>query len=146
MISFRKAATAAATGVALAALAPFPANAQTTLTMSSWVSPAHHLTGVVLQGYGDEVEKASGGRIKFQMLPKHPSAPPGTFDAVRDGLVDLSYVTASYTPARHVLPLVAELPGAGETAEINSVAYNRLHWKYPQKAGEYKGVHLLAVF
>ncbi len=146
MISFRKAATAAAAGAAFAAIAPLPAHAQTTLTMSSWVSPAHHLTGVVLQGFGDEVEKASGGRIKFQMLPKHPSAAPGTFDAVRDGLVDVSYVTASYTPARHVLPLVAELPGAGDTAEINSVAYSRLHWKYLQKAGEYKGVHLLAVF
>ena len=146
MISFHKnrsvAVIASLTGTMLA----LPAQAQTTLTMSSWVSPAHHLTGVVLQGYGDEVEKASGGRIKFQMLPKHPSAPPGTFDAVRDGLVDLSYVTASYTPARHVLPLVAELPGAGETAEINSVAYNRLHWKYLHKAGEYKGVHLLGVF
>lgn len=143
MISFRKAATAAT--IAAAAIAPC-ANAQTTLTMSSWVSPAHHLTSVVLQGYGDEVEKASGGRIKFQMLPKHPSAAPGTFDAVRDGLVDVSYVTASYTPARHVLPLVAELPGAGDTAEINSVAFNRLHWKHLHKAGEYKGVHLLGVF
>src|SRR3954463_10025925 len=143
MISFRNAATA--TTIAAAAIAPC-ANAQTTLTMSSWVSPAHHLTSVVLQGYGDEVEKASGGRIKFQMLPKHPSAAPGTFDAVRDGLVDVSYVTASYTPARHILPLVAELPGAGETAEINSVAYSRIHWKYFQKAGEYKGVKLLGVW
>ena len=142
MIILRKLALTALAGCALAA----PAHAQTTLTMSSWVSPQHHLTSVVLQGFGDEVEKASGGRLKFQMLPKHPSAPPGTFDAVRDGLVDVSYVTASYTPARHVLPLVAELPGAGETAEINSVAYNRIHWKLLHKAGEYKGVHLLGVF
>jgi TRAP-type C4-dicarboxylate transport system substrate-binding protein len=127
-------------------LAAQAAVAQTTLTMSSWVSPAHHLTGVVLQGFGDEVEKASGGRLKFQMLPKHPSAAPGTFDAVRDGLVDVSYVTASYTPARHILPLLAELPGAGDTAEINSVAYSRIHWKHLDKAGEYKGVKLLAVF
>jgi TRAP-type C4-dicarboxylate transport system substrate-binding protein len=145
MISFRNAAAAAATSVAFAALAP-SANGQTTLTMSSWVSPAHHLTSVILQGYADEVEKASGGRIKFQMLPKHPSAATGTFDAVRDGLVDVSYVTASYTPARHILPLVAELPGGGDTGEINSVAYSRLHWKYLDKAGEYKGVHLLGVF
>ena len=120
--------------------------AQTTLTMSSWVSPAHHLSSVVLQGFGDEVEKASGGRLKFQMLPKHPSAAPGTFDAVRDGLVDVSYVTGSYTPARHILPLLAELPGAGDTAEINSVAYSRIHWKALDKAGEYKGVKLLGVF
>ncbi|MDO8474622.1 MAG: TRAP transporter substrate-binding protein [Candidatus Rokubacteria bacterium] len=123
-----------------------PALAQTTLTMSSWVSPQHHLTSVVLQGWATEVEKATNGRVKFQMLPKHPSAPPGTFDAVRDGLVDLSYVTASYTPARHILPLMAELPGAGDTALVNSVAYSRIYWKYFDKIGEYKGVKLLGVF
>src|SRR4029453_16482238 len=68
------------------------------------------------------------------------------FDAVRDSLVDVSYVTASYTPARHVLPLIAELPGGGATSVINSVAYSRIHWKYLQQAGEYKGVKLLGVF
>src|SRR5438034_6755071 len=123
-----------------------PALAQTTLTMSSWVSPQHHLTSVVLQGWANEVEKATSGRVKFQMLPKHPSAPPGTFDAVRDGLVDLSYVTASYTPARHILPLIAELPGSGDTALVNSVAYSRIYWKHFHKVGEYKGVKLLGVF
>jgi TRAP-type transport system periplasmic protein len=122
-----------------------PAHAQTTLTFSSWVSPAHHLS-VWQVDWTKEVEKATGGRVKFNLLPKHPSAPPGTFDAVRDGLVDLSYVTASYTPARHVLPLMPELPGAGETAEINSVAYSRIHWKHFHKVGEYKGVKLLAVW
>jgi TRAP-type C4-dicarboxylate transport system substrate-binding protein len=123
-----------------------PALAQTTLTMSSWVSPQHHLTSTVLQGWANEVEKATSGRVKFTMLPKHPSAPPGTFDAVRDGLVDLSYVTASYTPARHVLPLMPELPGGGETSLVNSVAYSRIYWKHFHKVGEYKGVKLLGVF
>ena len=123
-----------------------PASAQTTLTMSSWVSPQHHLTSTVLQGWANEVEKATNGRVKFQMLPKHPSAPPGTFDAVRDGLVDLSYVTASYTPARHILPLMAELPGSGDTSLVNSVAYSRIYWKHFHKVGEYKGVKLLGVF
>jgi len=139
------------TSLTLAALlgvfAAAPALAQTTtLTMSSWVSPQHHVTAVVLQGWANEAEKVTNGRVKFTMLPKHPSAPPGTFDAVRDGLVDLSYVTASYTPARHVLPIMAELPGAGETALINSVAYSRIYWKHFHKVGEYKGVKLLGVF
>ena len=123
-----------------------PALAQTTLTMSSWVSPTHHITAVVLQGWANEAEKVTNGRVKFQMLPKHPSAPPGTFDAVRDGLVDLSYVTASYTPARHILPMLAELPGAGDTSLVNSVAYSRIYWKHFHKVGEYKGVKLLGVF
>ena len=119
--------------------------AQTTLTMSSWVPPTHSLTRDVLGGWAKEVERVTNGRVKFQMLPKHPVGAGGTFDGVRDGLMDVSFVTASYTPARHPLPLLAELPGAGATAEINSVAYSRIHWKYLHQAGEYKGVKLLGV-
>ena len=141
MINTRHIALAAVIGAAFA----LPAQAQTTLTYSSWVPPTHHLT-LWQQNWAAELEKATGGRIKTQSLPKHPSAPPGTFDAVRDGLMDFSYVTASYTPARHILPLMAELPGAGATAEINSVAFSRIHWKHFQKVGEYNGVKLLAVW
>ncbi len=144
MSKVRSVVVAALAGSVVAAAQP--ALAQTTLTMSSWVSPTHHITAVVLQGWANEAEKVTNGRVKFQMLPKHPSAPPGTFDAVREGLVDLSYVTASYTPARHIMPMLAELPGAGDTALVNSVAYSRIHWKHLHKVGEYKGVKLLGVF
>ncbi len=122
------------------------AHAQTVITMSSWVPPTHLLTKDVLLPWAAEVERVTNGRVKIQMLPKHPSAPPGTFDAVRDGLVDVSFVTASYTPARHTLPKMPELPGGGATAEINSVAYWRIHNAYFEKAGEYKGVRLLTVW
>jgi TRAP-type transport system periplasmic protein len=144
-VGFREHAIVA---VGLAALACWysAAQAQTTMTMSSWVPPSHSLTKDVLAVWAQNVEKATNGRVKLQMLPKHPSAPPGTFDAVKDGLVDVSYVTASYTPARHILPLLPELPGGGATAEINSVAYSRMHWKHLHAVGEYKGVKLLGVF
>jgi TRAP-type transport system periplasmic protein len=137
----RQLACAAAAACAFASTA----HAQVTLTYSSWVPPTHHLT-IWQANWAAEVEKATGGRVKFQSLPKHPAAAPGTFDAVRDGLVDLSYVTASYTPARHILPLMAELPGMADTSEVNSVAYSRIHWKHFHKVGEYKGVKLLAVW
>jgi TRAP-type C4-dicarboxylate transport system substrate-binding protein len=145
MVNVRRFLAVTLVGLGLAAAEPALAQT-TTLTMSSWVSPQHHLTANVLQGWATEVEKATNGRVKFTMLPKHPSAPPGTFDSVRDGLVDLSYVTASYTPARHILPLMPELPGAGETALINSVAYSRIYWKHFHKVAEYKGVKQLGVF
>ena len=140
----RHRALALAAAVAATAAA-FPAAAQVTLTFSSWVPPTHSLS-VWQRNWAAELEKATAGRIKVQELPKAPAAAPGTFDGVRDGLMDFSYVTASYTPARHILPLMAELPGAGATAEINSVAYSRIHWKHLHKAGEYKGVKLLAVW
>ena len=140
MMKLRHLALAVA-GVALSA----PALAQAPLTYSTWVPPTHHLS-VWQANWAADVEKATNGRIKFQGLPKAPAAPPGTFDAVRDGLMDLSYVTASYTPARHALPAMAELPGAGATAEINSVAYSRIYWKHFHKVGEYNGVKLIAVW
>ena len=136
----------ALTGAMALAMSFNTASAQTVLTMSSWVGPSHPLTRDVLGGWAAAVEKATNGRVKLQMLPKAPMAAAGTFDGVRDGLVDVSYVTASYTPARHPLPLLAELPGSGGSAEVNSVAYNRIHWKYLQQANEYKGVKLLGVF
>jgi len=59
MASFRKYAVPA-----LASLCLFsPAAAQTTLSMSSFAPPAHPLTSVVLQGFADEVAKASSGRL-----------------------------------------------------------------------------------
>ena len=145
MFKSRKLPLRALVATAFALPLSFPASAQITLTYSSWVPPTHHLT-LWQQNWAAELEKATSGRIKTQSLPKHPAAAPGTFDAVRDGLMDFSYVTASYTPARHILPLMAELPGAGATAEINSVAYSRIHWKHFQKIGEYRGVKLLAVW
>jgi TRAP-type C4-dicarboxylate transport system substrate-binding protein len=128
------------------ALASTGALAQTVLTASSWVPPTHSLTKNVLVPWCAEVEKVTQGRVKINVLAKAPMAAPSTFDGVRDGLVDVSYVTASYTPARHILPKMPELTGGGATAEINSVAYSRIHWKYFQQAGEYKGVKLLGVF
>ena len=86
MDSIRKLASLGAATVFV--LCASTASAQTTLTMSSWVGPTHSLTRDVLTVWAQNVEKATQGRVKFQMLPKHPSSPPGTFDAVRDGLGD----------------------------------------------------------
>ena len=141
MATIRKLALAGVVAAAFAA----PAQAQVTVTFSSWVPPTHHLT-IWQQNWAADVEKATSGRVKFTSLPKAPMGAANTFDGVRDGLVDMSYVTASYTPARHILPLMPELPGAGGTAEINSVAFSRIHWKHFHKVGEYKGVKLLAVW
>ena len=121
-------------------------SAQVTLTASSWVPPGHVLTKDILTPYAAEIEKVTQGRVKIQILPKAPMSAPGTFDGVREGAVDLSYVVASYTPGRHVVTKLPELPGGGHNAETNSVAYSRIYWKHLNSAGEYKGVKLLGVF
>ncbi|HUK04960.1 MAG TPA: ABC transporter substrate-binding protein, partial [Burkholderiales bacterium] len=72
MTTMRKLALAAIVGSAFAA----PAQAQTTLTFSTWVPPTHHLS-VWQRNWAADVEKATAGRVKFQELPKAPAAPPG---------------------------------------------------------------------
>ena len=99
----RQFAAGAVLAGSLLSLSP-PAGAQTTLTVSSWVPPSHHLTRVVLEGFVEEVEKASAGRLKFQMLPNHPVAASATFDAVRDGLVDVSFHAMSPKNFERSLP------------------------------------------
>jgi TRAP-type C4-dicarboxylate transport system substrate-binding protein len=135
------AAVIAATGL----LAVAPVTAQTTLTLSSWVPPQHLLTQALVE-WASEVEKASNGRIKYTLLPKSVAAPPGTFDAVRDGLADVSFSVDGYTPGRFVLTRIAEFPQLGDTATTVSVAYQRISRRYFAKADEHKGVKVLTVF
>ena len=133
----------AAAGVALAAL---PAAAQVTLNASSWVPPGHPITATMLVPLCKDIEQATEGRVKCNLLPKAVVAPPQTLDAVKDGLADLSFTVHGYTPGRFTLTDVAEFPFLGDTSEAISVAYQRLHEKVLAKQDEHKGVHVLAVF
>ena len=54
------------------------AQAQTTLTMSSWVPPTHFLSKDILQPWMADVEKATEGRVTIKMLPKAVGSPPST--------------------------------------------------------------------
>lgn len=127
------------------AMASLPVAAQTTLTFSSWLPPGHAVTKSITEWLAD-VEKASNGRIKSNLLAKAVTSPPGTFDAIRDGLADISWTVDGYTPGRFLLTRVVEFPFLGETAEINTVAYQRIHLRHLAKADEHKGVKVLAVF
>ncbi len=134
--------------LALALIAPATAaQAQNvTLNVSSWVPPSHLITADVLVPFCKDMESATQNRVKCNMLPKAVVAPPQTFDAVRDGLADLSFSAHGYTPGRFVATDVAEFPFLGDTSESISVAYQRIHDRMFTKLDEHKGLHLLGVF
>ena len=121
------------------------ASAEITLTLSSWVPPAHLLTRAQ-SDWCNEVSKAVAGRIKCNLLPKAVTPAPGTFDAVKDGLVDLSYSVHGYTPGRFVMGKMAELPFLGDSAVATSVAYQRIYEKHLARLDEHKGMHVITVF
>lgn len=140
----KKLATLAATLLATA-LAWTPAQADTTLTMSSWLPPSHIITKDMMMGWAKEVETATQGRVKIRLLPKAVASPPGTFDAVRDGLADVSLSVHGYTPGRFPMTKMVEFPFLGDSAEAISVAYWRTYTKHMAKLDEHKGVVLLGL-
>lgn len=127
-------------------IAAVPARAQTALTFSTFVPLAHPINKTIFLPWCDEVAAATSKRVSCRVLPKAVTAPPGTFDAVRDGLADISYTVHGYTPGRFFLTKVVEMPFLGDKAEHVSLAYQRIHEKYLENAGEHKGVKVLAVF
>src|SRR5574343_1322006 len=119
--------------------------AQTVLTVSSWLPPSHTLS-TVQKNWCDQLEKETKGGVKCNILPKSVVAAPGIFDAVRDGLADVSYTVDGYTPGRFINTQVAEFPFLGDSATATSVAYQRIYSKYFAPLGEHRGVKVLAVF
>jgi TRAP-type transport system periplasmic protein len=126
-------------------MAAGPATAQTVLTVSSWVPPTHSLS-VAQKEWCDLLEKNTSGKIKCNILPRGVAAPPGTLDAIRNGLADVSFTVHGYTPGRFVLTQMAEFPFLGNSAEPISVAFNKVAMKYPQFTAEHQGIKVLAYF
>ncbi len=132
------------TAAALSGLAGF-AQAQTTLNVSNWV-PASHPVAQAMAAWGQQVEKATAGRVKLQALPQAVASPQGHYNAIRDGLADVSFTVLGYTPGRFALSEVAELPLGGVSAESNSAALHRVASRHPAFMEEYRGVKVLALF
>jgi TRAP-type transport system periplasmic protein len=130
---------------ALLVLSASSANAQTVLTASSWLPPTHTLSETQKE-WCNLLEQKTTGKVKCNILPRGVAAPPATFDAVRNGLADLSFTVHGYTPGRFVITQMAEMPFLGNNSEPVSVAFQRAYAKSPAMAEEHKGVKVLAVF
>jgi TRAP-type transport system periplasmic protein len=127
------------TALALAGAVAAPAGAQTILTASSWVPPGHILSQTQAK-WCEALAVESQGRMRCNILPRHVSNPPGTYDAVRNGLVDISFTVHGYTPGRFALTQMAEFPFLGNFSEPISLAFQRVADKNPQFYAEHPGV------
>lgn len=130
-------ATAAAAGSGLA---------QTkTLRMANWLPPVHHMTTSLAKWTG-EVEAASGGSLKIQVLPPGLAKPPGQYDLAKNGITDLSWGVAAYTRGRFPMIRALELPWLSPNAEVGSISL----WQWMEKNGliekEFSDTKLIAAF
>ena len=108
-------------------LAPLPASAQVELSMSAWVPPSHMLVKDGMVPWMKEVERVTEGRVKVKLLPKPVTNAINHFDAVRDGLADVAFVSHAYTPARFQFVRVGVLQFSVFNAEVNSVGLWRFY-------------------
>ena len=102
-----------ATAVALSAVS---AQAQTVITMGTWLSPKHPQNAEVFATWKEQLETASDGRLTLE-LEYHNGHPKAIFDLVEDGTYDAGWSFHGYVPGRFRLTELAELPGVGAGAE-----------------------------
>jgi TRAP-type transport system periplasmic protein len=131
--------------LAAAAVLSMPAAAQTVLTVSSWLPPTHGMSQAQKE-WCDLLEKNTAGKMKCNILPRGVANPPGTFDAIKNGLADVSFTVHGYTPGRFVYTQMAEFPFLGNTSEPISVAFNKVASKHPEFIAEEQGVHVITFF
>ena len=133
------------TGAALA-LTAGGALSQTVLTVSGWTPPRHHFTLLLQNEWAEMVERESNGMLRIRYLPSAPMGAAQTFDGVRDGLVDISFISHGNNAGRFRLTKIAEFPFLADRAEILSVAYQRVFERHLSAADEHDGVVPLAMF
>ena len=121
------------------------AGAQTVLTVSTWLPPTHGMS-MAQKEWCDLLEKNTTGKMKCNILPRGVTNAPGTFDAIKNGLADVSFTVHGYTPGRFLYTQMAEFPFLGNTAEPISIAFNRVASRYPEIVAEQQGVKVITFF
>jgi TRAP-type transport system periplasmic protein len=143
MIDRRTLMKAAAASVAVPAL---PALAQnvTTLRFHTFVPATSNVWSRVIVPWMGKIEKESNGRIKFEGFTSMQmgGAPAQLYDQARDGVVDIVWSLAGYTPGRFPRSEVIELPFFTYDGEGSSKAA----WEYltTYAPDEFKDVKVLA--
>jgi TRAP-type transport system periplasmic protein len=133
----------AATTLTLSAASAWAADV--TLRYSSWLPANHHVNQNAMYPWFKEIEAVTEGRVTVEILPKVVGTAASQYDVIRDGLADVSFFVAGYTPGRFVLAEMGELSFLGNDARIFAPAFNRIYRKHMAGLGEFKGVEVLTI-
>lgn len=135
-------AAAFAIGSGTAALAQ-----EVTLNLHQFLPAQANVPKLVLDVWADNVEEASGGRIKVDRYPSMQlgGRPPELMDQAIDGVADIVWTVVGYTPGRYPSTEVFELPFMMTDARAMSSAYWQMFEKH-MKDTEFKDVHILGTW
>lgn len=155
-MSFMHRVAAAALAAVLAALlaavlACLPGQAQAqpqvTLKVHHFLPAQSNAHKFWLEPWARKVEQDSGGRIKVEIYPSMQlgGRPPQLYDQARDGVVDVIWTLAGYTPGRFAKLEAFELPFVAHAkAAVTSPAVQEFFETRAQD--ELKDVKVLGVF
>lgn len=146
--SFTKYLCAAATSVFALGMAATATEAQeVTLRLHQFLPPQANVPKNIIEPWIALVEEASGGRIKIDHFPAMQlgGKPPELIGQAIDGVADIVWTVAGYTPGRFPHTEVFELPFMMTNAEATSRAYWDMAQKY-MVDGEFSDFHLLGAW
>lgn len=134
----------AAALAAPAIVRPVSAQNPVTLRLHTFVPATSNVYSKVITPWMHKIENESGGRIRFQGYASMQmgGAPAQLYDQSKDGVVDIIWSLAGYTPGRFLRTEVFELPFFTYDGEGAS----RAAWEYvsANAADEFRDVRLLA--
>ena len=106
------------------------------------VAPAHHK---MLVPWAEKVERESGGRLSITVYPSMQlgGQAPQLIDQARDGVVDIVWTLAGYTPGRFPRLEAFELPFLNTDPVIMNLALHDFVRRYEEEFSDYR---LIAVF
>jgi len=127
-----------------------PASAQeVTLSLHQFLPAQANVPKLILDVWADNVEEASGGRIKIDRYPSMQlgGKPPELMDQAIDGVADIVWTVVGYTPGRYPSTEVFELPFMMTDAGAGPVS--QAYWEMFEKGmkdTEFKDVHILGTW
>lgn len=145
MINFRKLHLASSVALAATALlwgTQACAQAQTFELKATHFLPPNHAFQKELVRWGEELSKASNGRLTIKVFPSGQMGPtPRQFDLVRTGVADIGVGLTGATPGRFPLTEVSNLPFMVGDSATSSKLMTELAPRYLTK--EFAGVKIL---
>ena len=111
--------------IAAACLSTSAAAQEVTLRLHQFLPAQANVPAHILDVWADKVEADSDGRIKIDRFPSMQlgGTPPQLIDQASDGVADIIWTVAGYTPGRFPQLEVFELPFISTSAEATSRAY-----------------------
>jgi len=115
-----------------------PASAKPMILKASIQTPANMPFAQILWWWLEEVEKRSGGRIKFERYPGESLAKAAEqLDALESGMADVSLFVTTYTPGKIPLNTLTALPFSLQYSWVNATSYFQLVQEVPEVKAEY---------